>query len=126
VDVALLDDLLGFIGRQNGFGQAHAEPGQFQFTRRIMQDVMMPRHPLKPHAQRHDAVVLAGEAQRFAALLAVMEHAPLIGFEHRARHLHRLREAAFVSPIEKEADVHAAVLHRVFGVVGPAVYRYGF
>ena len=82
-----------------------------------MQDVIVPRHPFEPHAQRHDAVVLAGEAQWLAVLLAVMEHVALIAFEHRARHFHRLREATLVAPVEEEADVHAPILHRVFGVV---------
>jgi len=46
-----------------------------------------------------------------------MEDMPLIAFQHRARHFHGLGEAALAAPVEEEADMHAPVLHRVFGVV---------
>src|SRR5271166_4249227 len=98
MDVGLLDDLLGFGGRQYGLRQPRAKPWQFEFARWIVQDVMLPRHPFEPHAQRHDAAVLAGEAQRLAVLLAVVEHMALIAFEHCARYFHWLCEAALVAP----------------------------
>ena len=72
---------------------------------------------LEPHAQRHQAIVLAGEAQRLAVLFAVVEHVALIGFEHRARDFHRLGDAALFGPIEEEADVHSAAADGVFGVI---------
>ena len=65
----------------------------------------MPRHPLEPHAQRHQAVMLAGEAQRLAVLLAVVEHVALIRFQHRARHFHRLGDAALGGPVEEEVQM---------------------
>ena len=68
--------------------------------------------------------MLAGERQRLAVFLAVVKHMPLIAFEHRARHLHRLANAALPAPVQKQADMHAPVLHRVLGVVAhPQVFQ---
>ena len=78
---------------------------------------MIARHPLEPHAQRDQAVVLAGEAQRLAVLLAVMEHVALIAFEHRARHFHWPRDGSLGTPVEKRADVHTPALDGVLGVI---------
>ena len=75
-----------------------AETRQFDLGRRIVQDVILPRHPFEPHAQRHEPRVLRAEAQRLAVLLAVVEQIPLIAFEHRPRDLRWLGDAALSRP----------------------------
>jgi hypothetical protein len=117
VDFGLLHHLLGFARREHGLRQSDPQARQFELTGRVVQDVMMPRHPLEPDAQRDQAVVLAGEAQRLAVLLAVVEHVALIAFEHRARYFDRLRDGSLGAPVEEEADVHTAALDSVFGVI---------
>jgi hypothetical protein len=73
MDVRQSEDLLGFRGRQHGLGQSKTEPRHFQLGCRIVQDVMTPRHPLKPRAQRSDALLLAGEGERLTVFLPVMK-----------------------------------------------------
>lgn len=90
---------------------------QFEFAGRVVQQIALPRHPLEPHPQRNQPCMLRRKPERFAVLLAVVEHIPLIAFEHRARDIDRFRDAALPTPLQKEADMHAPSFHRVLRVV---------
>ena len=94
LDIAELHDLLDLLGGEDVLGQGAAQPGQLQLRGRVVQDVILPRHPPEPHAQRHQASVLRTEAHRLAVLLAVVEEMPLIPFEHGPRDLDRLGQPA--------------------------------
>ena len=93
-EVRLHHHLLDFRDGQDVLGQAIAEARQFDLAGRIVQDEILPRHPFEPHAQRHQARVLAAEAQRFAVFLAVVEQVPLIAFEDEGMALRALCRAA--------------------------------
>jgi len=82
-----------------------------------MQDVILPRHPSEPDAQRDQARVLRTEAQRLAVLFAVVEQVPLIPLQDGPRNLDRLAQAALLAPLEKKADVDLAIAHRMHGVI---------
>src|SRR6185312_4814249 len=86
----------------SGARQTEADARQLQLRSRVVQDVVMARHPFEPHAERNDAVLLLRVVQRLAVLLAVMENVPLAGFEHRARDFGRLGDAALFGPFEEE------------------------
>ena len=74
-----------------------------------MQDVILPRHPPEPHAQRHKPRVLRTEAQRLAVLLAVVEQVPLIALEHGPRDFDGLgRCRAPCTSARKKPDVTCA------------------
>jgi len=91
--------------------------GKLQLRSRVMQDVILPRHPTEPDAQRDQARVLGTEAQRLAVLFAVVKQVPLIAFQYWPRDLDRLGQAALLAPLEEKADVDLAIAHRVDGVV---------
>ena len=93
------------------------QPRQFQLRCRIVQDVLLPRHPPEPHPQRHQARVLAAEAQRLAVLLPVVKQISLVVLQNGPCDLRGLRNAAIVAPLEEEPEMHAPVLYRVFRVV---------
>ena len=112
-----LHDPLDLLGGEDVLGQGAAQPGQLQLGGRVVQDVILPRHPTEPHAQGDEARVLRPEAQRLAVLLAVVEEMPLIPFEHWPRDLDRLRQPALPAPLEEEADVDLTIAYRVRGVV---------
>ena len=97
-------------------GRRAAQPGQVDLRRRVMQDVILPRHPSEPHAQGHKPRVLAAEGQRLPVLFAVEEQVPLIAFEHWPRDLDGFAQAVFIGPLDEEADVNETVLHRELGV----------
>ena len=113
-DVRLLQHQLGFVLGQHG-RQPVAQPWQLQLRGRIVQDVVLPRHPLEPHPQRHQPRVLAGEAQRLPVLFAVVEQVTLIAFEHGPRDLERLGEPVFAAPVEEHPDMHPAHVQRALG-----------
>src|SRR5258708_4837325 len=94
-----------------------AETRQFDLRCRVVQDEVLPRHPLEPHAQRHEPRVLRAEGERLAVFLAVVEQIPLIAFEHWARDLCWLGESAFGAPLQEEPDMYLAIFDRVYGVV---------
>ncbi len=94
-----LHDLFDLTGGEDVLGQGAAEPRQLQLRGRVMQDVILPRHPTEPHTQRDQAGVQRAEAQRLAVLLAVVEQMPLIAFEHGPRDLDRLRQPALFAPL---------------------------
>ena len=54
-EVRLHHHLLDFRSREHVLGQAMAQTRQFDLRRRVVQDVVLPRHPAEPHAQRHQA-----------------------------------------------------------------------
>ena len=81
-----------------------------------MKDIVLPGHPLEPHAQRHQARMLTAETERLAVLLAVVKQVPLVAFQHRARYVAWLGKATVLTPAEKEPNVYVAVAHGVFGV----------
>jgi hypothetical protein len=116
VDIGLKQDQLRFRRRQHGLRQTLRCARQFDLARRIVQDVMMPRHPPEPHAQGHDAVMLTTEAERLAIRFAVVEDVALIALQNCAGDFHRLGDAALIGPVEEETDVHAATLDGVLGV----------
>src|SRR5271155_3350142 len=116
MDDRLQHHQLDLRNREDVLGQRAPQARQVDLRCRVMQDVILPRHPFEPHAQRHQPRVLAAERQRFAVLFAVEEQVPLIAFEHRARHLDGFPQAMLVSPPDEEADVNQTVLHRVLGV----------
>ena len=91
VDVGLGHDPLDLLNGEDVPGQRAAQPGQVDLGGRVMQDVVLPRHPSEPHAQRHKPRVLRAEGQRLAVLLAVKEQVPLIAFEHGPRDFDRVR-----------------------------------
>jgi len=72
------------LNREDVLGQGAAQPGKLQLRSRVMQDVILPRHPTEPDAQRDQARVLGTEAQRLAVLFAVVEQVPLIAFQYWA------------------------------------------
>ena len=62
-------------------GRARPSRGKLDLRSRVMQDVILPRHPSEPDAQGHKPRVLRAEAQRLAVVLAVVEQVPLIAFQ---------------------------------------------
>ena len=84
IDLAQRHDPLDLFDGEDGLGQSAAQPGQVDLRRRVMQDVILPRHPSEPHAQGHKPRVLAAEGQRLPVLFAVEEQVPLIAFQHWA------------------------------------------
>jgi hypothetical protein len=119
-DVRLHHHLLDLGHRKDVLGQHPAHARQVDLRRRIVQDVVLPRHPAKPHAQRHQARVLAAEGQRLAVLFAIEEQVALIAFEHGARDLDRFPQAVIVGPLEKEAEIGLTALDGVLGVAAHA------
>ena len=101
---------------EDDLGQRAAQPGQVDLRSRVMQDVILPRHPSEPHAQGHKPRVLRTERERLAVLLAVKEQVPLIAFEHWPRDFDGFAQAVLIGPLDEEADMHETVLHRVLGV----------
>ena len=86
-----------------------------------MQDVILPRHPAEPHAQRHKPRVLRTEGQRLAVLLAVEEQVPLIAFEHGPRDFDGFAQAVLIGPLDEEADdARDDCFDRVLGVAAHA------
>ena len=115
VDVGLLEDLLGFSGRQHGFRQPDSQPRQLQFARRIVQDVVCRAIHLNH---------IRNGTMRSCWLVKLRARRSSCGwntcgdtFEHRARHFHGLGDSALVAPAEEKADVHALDFHGVLGVV---------
>ena len=116
LDLAQRHDPLDFLGGEDVFGQAVAQPGQLDLRRRIVQDEILPRHPTEPHAQGNKPRVLAAEGQRLAVLFAIEEEIPLIAFEHRARNLDGFLQAVLIGPFDEEAKIDAAAVDGVLGV----------
>ena len=115
-EIGLQHHLLDLRHGEDVLGQRAPQAWQIDLRCRVVQDVVLSRHPAKPHTQGHQPRVLAAEGQRLAVLFAVEEQVALIAFEHRARDLVRFSQAMLVSPLDKKADVNQAVLHRVLGV----------
>ena len=88
-EIRLQHHLLDLRHGEDVLRQRAAQAWQIDLRCRVVQDVVLPRHPAKPHAQRNQPRVLAAERQRLAVLFAVEEQVPLIAFEHRARDLVR-------------------------------------
>ena len=89
--------------------------GQLQLRRRVVHDVVLSRHPTEPLAHGHEQGVLRTEAHRLAVLLAVMEEAALIAFEHGPRDLQRLLDAALLQPFQEALQLLAPRPCRGFG-----------
>ena len=96
VDLRLSEDLFGFRGGQHGLRQSKTETRHFQLGCGIVQDVMLAGHPLEPHAQGNEPVLLAREGQRLAVLLAIVEDMTLIRFQNGARYFQRLGDTAWM------------------------------
>ena len=119
-EIRLQHHLLDLRHGEDVFRQRAAQARQIDLRCRVVQDVILPRHPTEPHAQGHQPRVLAAECQRLAVLFAVEEQVTLIAFEHGPRDLVRLSQAVLIRPLDKEADVNQPVLHRVLGVAAHA------
>ncbi len=65
-DIRLQQHLLDLRDGEHMLGQAATQARQFDLRCRVVQDVILPRQPAKPTAQRHQARVLAAETQRLA------------------------------------------------------------
>ena len=63
------------------------------------------------------ARVLRTEAQGLAVLLAVVKQVALIAFDHGPGHFDRSFEAALLAPLDEEAEMKLASVHRLLGVV---------
>ena len=110
-------DLLGLVRRQHVLGQAVFQARQDQLRCRIVQDVVLPRHPAEPALDGAQARVLRAEAERLAVLLAVVIEPALIAFQDRPRDFGWLFEAALLAPVEEVADEARRVFDGVAGEV---------
>src|SRR5208283_4918600 len=88
-------------------GQRVAAARQLHFRSRVVQDVILPRHPLEPTPQRHQHGVLRAKAQELAVALAVMKQVPLIPLQHRARDFVRVLQPALAAPAQENLQMIA-------------------
>jgi len=110
-------DALGLLDREDGARDAPFHARQVQVGRRVVQDVMVSHQPAEPPAHRRQPRVLRAERQRLPVFLPVVVEIPLIAFQDRARHFHRVLDAALLGPADEVSYRVACVLGGVFRVV---------
>jgi hypothetical protein len=82
-----------------------------------VQDVPLPCHPPEPNSYRNKPRKLTSERKRLSVLLPVVKQIALEVFQDRPCNFCGLRQAAIMTPGDKEPYVASPILYRVFRVV---------
>jgi hypothetical protein len=115
--VRLGQHLLDFRLGQHVFRQPMFQPRQFQFTRWVVEQVILLGAPLEERPHRNEPRVLGAERQGVTIALAVGVQTPLISLQDRLGDLSRSHQAALVAPGDEHPEIRLPVLHRGGGVV---------
>ena len=100
--------LLDLLAREDVRRQAPMHARQLQLGSRIGEDVILACEPLEEHPQRDQPLLLGGEGQRLAVVLAVVVQMAPVTLQDRPGDVLRGADAALIGPADEAAHAIGA------------------